>query len=80
MKIRALLSKVFRKLNLPKEKAVMMRNKAMTTDRMVVAKVESIFFKPIFPKIATRAAKIADNRAYMVQFIGLLYQEIENYT
>ena len=72
MKIIALLSNVFKKLNLPSENAVIIKNTAITIDRIVVAKVESMFFKPILPNIATSAANTADNRAYMVQFMGLL--------
>jgi hypothetical protein len=76
--IKALLSIVFRKLNLPKENAVIIKNTAMTIDRIVVAKVESMFFKPNFPNIATSAANTAESRAYMVQFMSLLYHKYKN--
>lgn len=72
MNIIALLSSVFRKLNLPNDNAVIIKNTAITTERIAVARVESTSFKPIFPNMATSAANTAESRAYMVQFMGVL--------
>lgn len=41
-------------------------------ERIVVARVESIPFSPIFAKIATRAAIIAERKAKTNQFISVL--------
>jgi hypothetical protein len=54
---------VCKKENLPNDRATTIKNKAITIERMVVAKVESIFCKPILPNSATRAAKIAERSA-----------------
>jgi len=43
----------------------------MIIDRIVVARVESIFFNPIFPKIATSAAMIEEIKAGINQFIAI---------
>jgi hypothetical protein len=50
-------------IKLPNPKLTKNKNVAMIIARIVVAKVESMFFKPNLPKIATRAAKIADRNA-----------------
>jgi len=42
---------------------MMTKKAAIMSARMVVAKVESIPFKPSFPKIATRAAVIDERKA-----------------
>jgi hypothetical protein len=41
----------------------MTKNNAMTIERTVVAKVESIFLIPSLPKIATPAAEMAESKA-----------------
>lgn len=48
--------------NLLRENATAIKNKAITTDLIVVANVESTPFSPILPKIATKAAKTAEPR------------------
>jgi hypothetical protein len=40
----------------------------MTTVRIAVARSEFTSFNPIFAKIAVRAAKTADNKAYTNQY------------
>jgi len=41
----------------------------MTTERIVVARVESIFLSPILPRIATAEAKMAESMAYPIHML-----------
>lgn len=65
--------------NFCKEKLTKTKKMAMMIERMVVAKVESIPFNPILPKIATKAAVIEERKA-KINHIFLLpsqfYQKI----
>lgn len=64
-----LACKVPSKLALPKVRAAPTKNTAITTARTAVAKVVSISFIPILPKIATPAADIAAIIAKIIQVI-----------
>lgn len=55
--------------NFFKNKLVKTKNPAIIIERIVVAKVESIFCNPNFAKIATSAAVIADKKAYKIHII-----------
>lgn len=47
----------------------------ITTVLMAVARLESTFFIPIFARMAVRAAKTAERKAKINQFIGVFYQK-----
>jgi hypothetical protein len=49
--------------NFLRDNATITKKTAITTERTAVAKVESTFFKPIFPNIATSEANTADPTA-----------------
>ena len=63
--------------NFFKERLTKNKKTAIIIARMVVASVESIFFKPSLPKIATKAANIAESKAYTIHisfcFLYLLW-------
>lgn len=71
IKIRVLLSIEPMFCQDPIASEAIMRNPAMKIERIVVAKVESIFFSPIFPKIETNAALNADRRAKSIH-VGIV--------
>ncbi len=69
MKVKVLFSTVFSRGDLFNTVEAPSKKIAMTTARMVVARVESTFLRPILPRMATAAAKTADKRAYKIQVI-----------
>ena len=58
--VSALESKVFNRCVLPRDRVTMIKNRAITIDRIVVATVESTSLRPILPKMATSEANRAD--------------------
>ena len=63
MNVKALLLMLERSWPLPRIREVIVRKVAMIIALTVVARVESILAMPILPKIATRAAKVAEAKA-----------------
>jgi len=56
--------------NFRSEKLTATRKSAMMMERMVVARVGSMSFRPSLAKIATRAAVMDDSRAKMSHIVG----------